>query len=323
MLLVVNPRASSFSRSAEAAVVGELGAAFELETAHTESPEHALALSRDAVQADRHAVVAVLGGDGAVNEVANGLAGTEVVLAPLPGGRTNAFCRIVGMPDDPLQAAVRLREIATHGGAEGAGRALPARRVDLGTMNGRHFTFASGVGLTAVANHRLNSHGISGQRLGGAVFVLEALATAADYLRRPPRLLVEAGDRSLEGLSLVAQNADPLSYLGGRPLPLCEGVGLETGTISLAVLERASIHDALFITGRVVAGRGPRALERNSLASLPRLVEARVRTPDGRPLPVEVDGDYVGEAAEIEYGVAPRALRVVAPDSAAGDRDVE
>jgi diacylglycerol kinase family enzyme len=309
-------------------VTRELAAGFDLDTAHTESPEHAISLSAEAARERSHAAVAVLGGDGAVNEAANGLAGTDTPLAPLPGGRTNVFCRIVGVPDDPFHAAERLRRVAEVARADGRRRSggapsdggdaagdppsLPTRCVDLGTMNRRHFTFASGVGLTAVANHRLNSHGVPGQRLGGAVFALEALATSAGYLRRPPRLAVEVGGRTTFGLSLVAQNADPLSYLGRRPLPLCEGAGLETGDLSLAVLHRVTVGDALAVALRVVAGQGSRALRSSdAMASLPAVADARVRTLDERPLPVEVDGDYVGEVAEIEYGAVPRALSVV------------
>jgi len=320
MLLIVNPHASSFSRATEQAVARGLADAFELETAQTESPEHALALSRDAARSRSHAVVAVLGGDGAVNEAANGLAGTDTPLAPLPGGRTNVFCRILGLPNDALRAARELGALGRqHAGADGGAhaRALPIRAVDLGTMNGRHFTFASGVGATAVANHRLNAHGIPGHRLGGLVFALEALGIGAGYLRRPPQVEVEAGGRTLRCVSLVAQNADPLTYLGRRPLPLCVGAGLETGTVSLALMRRVSVRDALRVGGLVAAGRGLQALADDAVASLPAVPVARVRTLDGRPLPVEVDGDYVGDVEAIEYGVAPRALAVLAAGPAA------
>lgn len=320
MLLVVNPRASSFSQATEEGVVRTLETAFELETARTESPEHALSLSRDAARGGSHAVVAVLGGDGAVNEAANGLAGTSTPLGPLPGGRTNVFCRILGVPNDPLRAAAELCALACARGGDGHpvhGYApLPTRRVDLGTMNGRHFTFASGVGVTAVANHRLNVRGVPGQRLGGLVFALEALGIGAAYLRRPRRIEVESDGRSLACVSLVVQNADPLTYLGRRPLPLCERAGLETGTVSLALLRRLTVRESLLLAGRVVSGRGPQALAGEALASLPAVPAARVRTLDGHPLPVEVDGDYVGEVDSIEYGVLPRGLSVVAPAGA-------
>ena len=321
MLLVVNPRASSYSADDERTVASELRAAFDVELARTETPGHATDLSREAADARMCDVVAVLGGDGAVNEVVNGLAGTDVPLAPLPGGRTNVFCRILGVSEKPGPAAAAVAEVARGWGrgaapdadVEGPER-LPTRRVDLGVMNGRHFTFASGIGLSAVANHRLNSHGIPGQRLGGIVFAAEALATAASYARTPPRLVVEvAGAEAavVEGNSLVAQNADPLTYFGRRALPLCEGAGLETGRLSLAVVRRLTALAAVRVASAVVLGRGRRALELDEIASLPAVAEARVRPLDDRPLPVEVDGEFVGDLESVLYRAAPHALSVV------------
>ena len=312
MLLLVNPSASGYSPGLEEAVVRELAGSVELEIVHTETPGDATALSRSAAREERCEVVAVLGGDGAVNEVANGLAGTSLPLACLPAGRTNVFCRALGLPGDAPRAAARLREVVSPAAGDGLGSGPRTRRVDLGTMNGRHFTFASGVGLSAVANRRLGTRGAAGRRLGGYVFVLEALTVATSYLRHPPRLEVEVDGHALPGVTVMAQNADPLTYLGRRPLPLCEGAGLSTGTISMAVLQEASTRALVALAPRVALGRGPAGFRSGRLESLPRLREVRVRSLDDRPLPVEVDGEYVGEVEAVTYGVAPGALTVVA-----------
>ncbi len=310
MLLVVNPAASGYSVRLEAAVARELGRSFSVELVRTEEPGHAIPISRTGAGDGGLAAVAVLGGDGAVNEVANGLVGSALPLLPLPGGRTNVLCRALGLPRDARGAAAIV-----------AGRAerIAVRRVDLGTMNGRAFTFASGIGLSARANRRLSSRGTPGRRLGGRLFVYEGLAVAKGYLRRPPRLSVSVGDggEEIQGTSVIAQNADPLTYLGSRPLPLCEGAGLESQTISLAVLRRVSLRTVLALAPRLVLGRGDEVIRDRDVASVPRVREVRVRTLDGRPLPVEVDGDYVGELDEVSYGVLPGVLSVIAGRGAA------
>lgn len=310
---MINPAASRYSPRLELAVARELGAAFAVDLVRTDEPGRATAVARLAVAEETLAAVAVLGGDGAVNEVANGLAGSAVALAALPGGRTNALARMLGLPREPRAAAASLA---------GAGGRLPIRRIDLGTMNGRHFTFASGIGLSAVSNRRLSRRGVAGRRLGGHLFVAELMAVVARYRRDPPRLAVEIDGLpgAIEGVSLMAQNADPLTYLGSRPLPLCAGAGLETGTLSLAVLRRASVRLAAVLTVPVVLGRGQAALGHEAVESLPAIREARVRTLDGRPLEVEVDGEHAGELETATYGVASRALTVVAPDRASGER---
>ena len=77
-------------------------------------------------------LVVVLGGDGTLNEVANGLAGTETALAALPGGSTNVFARTIGLPDDPVEATGSLLDALEAGSV---------RRIGLGVMNDRYFLF--------------------------------------------------------------------------------------------------------------------------------------------------------------------------------------
>ena len=306
ILLVVNPAASTYSPRLESDVARELAGGFAVELVRTEEPGEAIAISRAGAGDGTFSAVAVLGGDGAVNEVANGLAGSDVPLAPLPAGRTNVLCRSLGLPQDARGAAAAL--------ARGGGR-LFTRRIDLGTVNGRAFTFFSGIGLSATANRRLSGRGTTGRTLGGHLFLYEALAVAASYLRDPPRLGVTVDGRQgeIEGITLIVQNGHPLTYLGGRPLPLCEGAGLATGTLSLAVLRRGSLGAAVTITPRIALGRGGAVLAREDVESLPSTSRASVRTLDGRPLALEVDGDYLGELEEVVYTVKPAALTVVVP----------
>ena len=306
---MTNPAATRYSQRLELAVARELGAAFAVDLVRTEEPGQATAVARAAASEASVAAVAVLGGDGAVNEVANGLAGSAVALVALPGGRTNVLARILGLPREPCAAAT---SVAAAGGR------LPTLRIDLGTMNGRHFTFASGVGLSAVANRRLSRRRVGGRRLGGHLFVGELMAVVAGSLRGLPRFAVEIEGRpeAVKGMSLMAQNADPLTYLGSRPVPLGEGAGLRTGTVSLTVLRYASLRVAATLIPQIALGRGRAALGHEAVQSLPRVGAARVRTLDGRPLEVEVDGDHAGAFDEVRYGVAARALSVAVPDGA-------
>lgn len=301
---MVNPAASTYSQRLETAVTRELGRAFEVELVRTEEPGAAIPISRAGAGDGAYGAVAVLGGDGAVNEVANGLAGSDIPLLPLSAGRTNVLCRSLGLPQDACRAAIAL--------ASARGR-FSTRRIDLGTVNGRAFTFFSGIGLSAMANQRLSARGSTGRALGGHLFLYEVMAVAARYLRDPPRLslTVEGEGEEIEGITLIAQNGHPLTYLGGRALPLCEGAGLDTGTLSLAVLRRGSLRSAATITPRIALGRGAGVLARDDIESVPRISRARVRSLDGRPLPIEVDGDYLGELEAVDYGVLPQALSVV------------
>src|SRR5207245_6125874 len=114
----------------------------------TERRDHATDLCREAAR-EGYDVVVAFGGDGTVNEAANGLAGSETPLTCLPGGSTNVYCRILGIPTDVVDATEHLLGLAD---------AWRPREVDLGTVNGRHFVFAAGVGLDASVVERVDAH---------------------------------------------------------------------------------------------------------------------------------------------------------------------
>src|ERR671915_267497 len=83
-------------------------------------------------------VVVAFGGDGTVNEAANGLAGSSTPLTCLPGGSNNVFCKMLGIPNDVVDATEHLLGLADR---------WEPRTVDLGRVNERYFTFAAGHGL--------------------------------------------------------------------------------------------------------------------------------------------------------------------------------
>src|SRR5213078_2085241 len=139
MLVIVNPYASTVSDRLKNLVVYALQGRYSVEAVDTQARSHATEICREAA-AEGYDVVVAFGGDGTVNEAANGLAGTDTPLTALPGGSTNVFSRTLGVPNDVVDATEHLLRIADH---------FEPRRVDTGLMNGRRFTFASGIGLDA------------------------------------------------------------------------------------------------------------------------------------------------------------------------------
>jgi diacylglycerol kinase family enzyme len=301
LLLIVNSRATGVSPERTALVAAVLDLRHRVDVAETEKIGHATELSRDA-SAEGYPLVAVLGGDGSMNEAANGLAGSDTALACLPGGRTNVFARALGLPADPVEAAARLLV-----------RSSELRRVDLGVMNERYFTFASGVGLSATLNKRVDHRPDLKSLLGPPFLAYSGLSALSDeYLGRPPHMRLSVGGRQVEGITLVVQNADPLTYLGPRAIRVCEGAGLTTGTISLALLRRSLKRELPGVIARLASGNPSRVLGHRQVRGFASVPEARVAATDGRALPVEVDGEYVGEVDSVRYGVAPGRLAVAA-----------
>src|SRR5687768_4953643 len=94
MFLIVNPRATTVSSRLKNLVVYALRGRYDVHAVETEGRNHATALTREAI-VDGYDLVVAFGGDGTLNEAANGLAHAEVPMTILPGGCTNVFCRML------------------------------------------------------------------------------------------------------------------------------------------------------------------------------------------------------------------------------------
>jgi diacylglycerol kinase family enzyme len=303
MLVIVNPYASTVSARLKSLIVYALQSRYSVEAIDTEQRGHATQICREAAT-EGYDVVVAFGGDGTVNEAANGLAGSDTPLSALPGGSTNVWSRTLGIPNDVVDATEHLLRMADD---------FEPRRVDLGRVNDRYFVFGSGVGLDASVVERVDAHPYRKARLGPWYYTYAAISTfTRRYLVNAPRVRLEAGGRSIDAVTVIVQNSDPFTYFASRPIRICEGAGIVTGDLSLAALRRASPLELPTIIPRVFSGRARTVLKHRQIESIPSVSEARVVTADGRPFPLEVDGDYIGEFSQVEYGVSPRALVAVA-----------
>ena len=111
MLIIVNPYATTVSDRLKNLVVYALQGRYDVEAVTTEAQNHAIEIGREARDGGYDVVVA-FGGDGTLNEVANGLAGTDVPVSVLPGGSTNVVCRTLGIPNDVVDATEHLLGLA-------------------------------------------------------------------------------------------------------------------------------------------------------------------------------------------------------------------
>jgi len=301
MLIIVNPYAATVSDRLRHLVVYALQGRFEVDAVDTEAPGHATEICREAAH-EGYDVVVAFGGDGTINEAANGLVGSSTPLCCLPGGTTNVFARLIGIPPELVDATEHLLAMADD---------WRPRSVDVGVVNGRCFTFASGLGLDASVVESVDARPRLKARLGPYFFTTVAVATfARRYLVNPPRLELDAGGQSVRGVTAIVQNGSPFTYFRDRPIEIAEGARLDSGTLSAVVLRRARFFDMPTLAWRAFA-RSARVLRHRQVTGLEALSELSVRTCDARELPLQIDGDYAGHVAEARYSIKPRALRIV------------
>jgi diacylglycerol kinase family enzyme len=301
MLIIVNPYASTVSDRLRNLVVYALRGRYEVHAVDTESRDHATILCRQAA-AEGYDVVVAFGGDGTFNEAANGLAGSDTPLCCLPGGRANVWCRIIGMPVDIVDATEHLLAIAHD---------WQPRRVDVGRVNDRLFLFSAGVGLDASVVAQVDAHPRLKRRLGEWYYTWSAINTFnRRYLVRPPRLSAVLDGEAVEGVTTMVQNATPYTYFGERPVQMAEGASLSSGDLSAIVLRRASLADMPTIILRAFTQR-LRVARHRRVAGFSGVREIVVTSADERRLPLQVDGDFIGEFAKARFEAVPDGLLIV------------
>jgi diacylglycerol kinase family enzyme len=302
MLIIVNPYASTVSDRLKNLVVYALQGRYAVEAVDTERREHATQITREAAS-EGYDVVVAFGGDGTVNEAANGLIGSDTPLTCLPGGSTNVYCRTLGIPNDVVDATEHLLRMADE---------FEPRLVDTGRVNGRHFVFSSGVGLDASVVERVDRHPRMKARLSEYYFTWAALSTFnRRYLVRPPRIRVLCEGRELNGVTAIIQNSDPFTYFGSRPIRIGRDVSLESGTLSLTVLKRATPLEIGTLLPRIFSGRPGAVAGHRQTESISGVERFRIESADDGSFPLQVDGDFVGDFEAADFEIAPQTLRVV------------
>ena len=301
ILFIVNSVASSVTARRRVVIHKALSADHDVTLAETSRRGHATRLAQSAAR-ESYDLVVVLGGDGTFNEAANGLAGTDTALGVLPGGSTNVFARILGLPDDSVDAAGVLLDALAAGNIE---------RIGLGSVEGRYFLFHCGVGFDAAVVEQVERRGPWKRWAGHPLFMYAAVDT---WLRRfdrstpPLRILGPGGVEYSRGFFCVVMNANPYTYLGNRSFELVPGLGLHD-PLAAVTLERLDLRTLGPIAGAALAHRpleGRRNLDiRTGVRSL--VIEA------DPPIPYQVDGDHLGASKRLRFAWTPNHLSLLTP----------
>ena len=290
-VLIVNPNASGVTPDLTVSV--EEALAGELETILTERPLHAAEIA-EAVGRDAERIY-VFSGDGGYNEVVNGLEG-DLPIGFIPGGSTSVFPRALGIPRDPVTAA---RALA-------ASRA--ERRISLGRVNGRRFTFSGGFGIDAELVRRVDALGrAAGKRASDLAF---ARTLAGIFTERRARFepVMEVEGLGRVAFALVA-NGHPYSYVGRIPLRIAPKAQFELG-LDLVAPRELKARRLPQVAAWAFAGKGqqrsPHVLYVHDADEL--VVRA------DRPMPLQVDGEDLGDVEEAHFEAERSALRVLVPE---------
>jgi YegS/Rv2252/BmrU family lipid kinase len=300
---IVNPAAGSggFQKLVvEAATyLSQRGCA--VERLETQAKGDATRLAQQAA-AEQFEVAVAVGGDGTINEVCNGLAGTETALGVLPAGTANVYAADMGIPIWwPLNpsAVNSAADVIVTG---------QCRRVDLGRVRladgtQRYFLMWCGIGLDAAITQALKPG--ETRRLGMAAWVISGFMVAVDFMGTKANILTDEGLKRTRVLWAVISNGQ----LYGRIWRMAPEAKMDDGLLDVAIMTGYGWPS----TVRHLAGLTLGQHVRDPDFSLHHTTHFALLSKEA--LPVHVDAEPLG-TTPIEVEVVPLALKVIVPKSA-------
>jgi diacylglycerol kinase family enzyme len=277
--LIVNPVATGVTPERVEAVRRVLAEAGPVETLETRTRGHAAEVAADACQ--RYDEIFVYGGDGVFNEAVNGML-PSVPIGFIPGGATSVLPRALGLPRDPLACARRLA------------RSRDTRRISLGRVNGRRFTFCAGLGLDAEIVRLVDQRGRkNGKRPSDVAYVADmARIVGRRKGKIAPTISVEGHGRCA---LLVAANCDPYTFAGPVPVHAAPLAQFELG-LDLVGPRQLTLTGFAHLVWSLVVRPGLQT-SRDGYLYAHDIDGAKVAC--DAPTPLQVDGEDLGDVTEV------------------------
>jgi diacylglycerol kinase family enzyme len=308
-LLVANTFATSTDDAIQTRVVSELSKHLDITAVNTSARNDAIEIARTAQQQGFELVIG-LGGDGTVNEIANGLLldgpnPEGPLLAAIPGGNGNVFARNMGLSENPMEAAAQiLSSIQNRKFQEiGVGR--------IATNNiSRWFLFNAGIGLDAAVLAEMEARRASGKTVSDfayATLALRELFARTDRKHGSLSLVSDSGEVQRNAHFALIVNLAPWAYLGSKPLNPLPSASHHTA-LDVYAPTSLSVSAVLRLASRAIAGKSAEN-DRNVIALTN---QKQVHIQAESPLWIQVDGDVIAQSTELTATHIPNALRVLA-----------
>lgn len=307
-MLIVNPFATATTAAGRDALVNTISARVPVDVEHTTHRGHAGELGALARE-QGYDIVAVHGGDGSVNEVANGILGSPTdfdpnlprpALAIIPGGSANVFARTLGIDSDPLRATRQLIDLVD---------ASSIHRIGLGHTDTRWFLFNAGMGMDAVVVHAMEDKRHAGKAATPGRYLW---TTVSCFIRgsssQPPFRVQYDGHEPIGGVRFAfVSNTTPWTFLGNHEIRTNPGTDV-SARLGLFAATSTGVLRNVGLATRLLTQRNPKA---------PHLIRDDdvewVQFDADEPIDVQMDGDYVGAFTSIHFAHRESVLGVVAP----------
>jgi diacylglycerol kinase family enzyme len=293
IVLIVNRKATRVKPEGVAGVEKALKRAGDVVTLETQAPRHGIELARQASESAD--AVVVFSGDGGFNEVLNGIE-HDVPVGFVPGGGTSVLPRALGLPRDPIEAAVQIAQALSE---------KRTRRISLGSVNGYRFAFEAGIGVDAEIVRRVDRLGRDeeGRRPGDFAFVRSMISVLRER-RRSLDQVIEVRGLGRAAFAVVC-NGDPSTFAGPLPVRFAPAARFELGLDMVAPV-RMQRRSMIRIALAILRGRIPSSDDAFYGHNLD-----RIEVVCDRPEPLHADGEDLGDVTSAVFECQRAAVSVL------------
>lgn len=291
ILFIINPISGiSHSDDIERIAKDNLdGSVFEMDFQHTQYKGHGGELARVAV-ASGVDIVAAVGGDGTINEVASQLVGTDTVFAVVPHGSGNGLAYHLHIPIN-LKKSMQIIN------------ALHVESVDTCQINGRDFFSIAGVGFDAKVAYDFNQD----VNRGFINYLKHILKNYFEY--KPGKYTIEYDGKCLNDSAFFITFANSSQW--GYNVKIAPMASMQDGKVNICIVKKPKLLLKMLNVDlpMLLSSR----FDQSDIVQYLQCERVKITQEDDLPMFLHIDGDAAGTVQTVDLQVFPKSLKIISP----------
>ncbi|PTQ99266.1 YegS/Rv2252/BmrU family lipid kinase [Mucilaginibacter yixingensis] len=284
VLFIINPISGGKKKDSVPGLIKQYLDAdrYEYAIGYTASAGHATTLAAEAVGV--HDIVVAVGGDGTINEVASGIAGSDTLFGIIPFGSGNGLSRFLNIPLDVVLAIKSINNCRVE-------------RIDAGKLNGKYFFNMAGMGFDAHISEVFSHH----KERGFMSYVRSAFSEVMSF--KPDTYTINIDGKEVERQAFMLSIANSSQY--GNNAHISPMASVQDGLLDVCVVKPFPVWKFLWMASIMFT----KTADKSSAVEIHRGKHIRIsRTSEG---PIHLDGEPQIAGAELQIDIIPAVLNII------------
>ena len=285
---IINPKSGTGDwKGVEKSISTYLDKSFTATILHTERPEHATELAREA--AKNHDVIVAVGGDGMMNETAIGMMNTNALLGIIPTGSGNALARHLGIP-------------LSHKGAIECINKINHQTIDTATVNGQAFFAIAGIGFDAEVAAKF----AQSPKRGFSTYFKLSLTNFFTY--KPAEYDIIVDGKTYREKAFLISVANSSQY--GNNAYIAPTASVQNGLLNVCILKPFFLLKGVWLAYRLFT----KSIHTSSSLKTLQGKNIEIRNIQKNDLSLHYDGETGETANSMKFAIQPNTLKVILPE---------